>query len=130
MGTMDGTEMVYAHQYLEAKLKNEWLYDNELMKEIVKKGSLADVKKIPVRLKKIFVTAFDISWEWHIKAQAAFQKYTDNAVSKTINFPETATVEEVEQAFKLAAADKLKGMTIYRDKSRDVQVLNLNTTTK
>lgn len=127
METIDGDEMVYANKYLENKLKAEWLYDKELMKQIIEAGTLSGIKKIPERLKKVFVTAFDITPEWHIKAQAAFQKYTDNAVSKTINFPENATINDVLDAFNLAADLHLKGMTIYRDKSRDLQVLNLNT---
>lgn len=126
METMGGTEMVYGNKYLEKKLKDEWLFESELMRDIISEGSVAGFKKIPERLKKIYVTAFDTEPEWHLRTQAAFQKYTDNAVSKTINFPESATVQDVEDAFKLAAKLHLKGMTIYRDKSRDVQVLNLN----
>lgn len=126
METMDGAELIYANKYLEKKLKDEWLYDKELMKEIIKEGTIGKYKKLPDRLKKVFVTAFDVEPEWHLKTQAAFQKYTDNAVSKTINLTEEATVADVEESFKLAAKLKLKGLTIYRDKSRDVQVLNLN----
>ena len=114
----------------QEKLKNEWLYDKALMKEIIAKGTLKDIKKIPDRIKKIFVTAFDITPEWHIKAQAAFQKFTDNAVSKTINFPENATKADIKKAFFMASESKLKGMTIYRDKSRDQQVLNLGSNNK
>ncbi len=126
METMDGAELIYANKYLEKKLKDEWLYDKELMKEIIKEGTIGKYKKLPDRIKKVFVTAFDVEPEWHLKTQAAFQKYTDNAVSKTINLTEEATVADVEESFKLAAKLKLKGLTIYRDKSRDVQVLNLN----
>lgn len=126
METMDGAELIYANKYLEKKLKDEWLYDKELMKAIIKEGTIGKYKKLPDRLKKVFVTAFDVEPEWHLKTQAAFQKYTDNAVSKTINLTEEATVADVEESFKLAAKLKLKGLTIYRDKSRDVQVLNLN----
>lgn len=126
METMGDTEMVYVNKYLEQKLKDEWLYDKELMRRIAGTGTLASFDKIPDRVKKVFVSAFDISPEWHIRMQAAFQKYTDNAVSKTINMPEEASVEDVAEAFRLAASLDLKGLTIYRDKSRDQQVLNLH----
>lgn len=125
METMGDTKLVYTNKYLENKLKNEWLYDEPTMNEIAKVGTIANVAKIPNRIKKTFVCAFDISPEWHIKMQAAFQKYTDNAVSKTINMPENATIEDIENSFLLSAKEHLKGLTIYRDKSRDKQVLNL-----
>ncbi len=130
METLGDTEIMFVNKLLEQKLKDEWLYDKAIMKEIIAKGTLKDIKKIPERIKKVFVTAFDITPEWHIKAQAAFQKFTDNAVSKTINFPEDATKADIKKAFFLAAESKLKGMTIYRDKSRDQQVLNLSSDSK
>jgi ribonucleoside-diphosphate reductase alpha chain len=125
METLGDAKMAYINKYLEKKLKDEWLYDKELMEEIAEKGTIASITKIPERIRKVFVCAFDITPDWHIRMQAAFQKYTDNAVSKTINFPENSTVEQVEEAFQLAADLNLKGLTIYRDKSRDKQVLNL-----
>lgn len=125
METIGNTELMYVNKYLEDKLKKEWLYDEQLMKQIIDKGSIRSFKKIPDRIKKVFVTAFDIEPKWHIKAQAAFQEYTDNAVSKTINFPESATKADIKEAFEFACEVKLKGMTIYRDKSRDMQVLNI-----
>lgn len=125
METVGDEEMVYANKYLEKALQKEWLFSDEVMKEIAKKGSVQDIKIIPENIKRIFVSAGDISPEWHIRTQAAFQKYTDNAVTKTINMPESSTVEDVNNAFKLAAELNLKGFTIYRDKSRDKQVLNL-----
>lgn len=127
METIGKAEMIYANEYLEQKLKEEWLYEDKLMKQIITDGTLSKTSKIPDRIKKIFVTAFDITPEWHIKVQGAFQKYTDNAVSKTINFPENSKVKDIIEAFDLACDLKLKGMAIYRDKSRDSQVLNLNT---
>ena len=121
----EGTEMLYANKYLESALKDKWLYSSDLMKKIAGSGSVQQIDEIPDELKKVYVTSYDVSPEWHIRMQAAFQKYTDNAVSKTINLPEDASVTDVEKAFKLASELKLKGMTIYRDKSRDRQVLNL-----
>lgn len=125
METVGDSELIYVNKYLEKALKSEWLYSKEMMKEIAEKGSIQDLKNIPDKLKKIFVSAGDIKPEWHIRTQAAFQKYTDNAVTKTINMPESSTVEDVISAFKLAASLDLKGFTIYRDKSRDKQVLNI-----
>jgi len=121
----EDVEMTYMNKYLETTLKQEWLYDKDIMNEIAKAGTLSNIDKIPDRIKKVFVTSYDIDYKWHLKMQAAFQKYTDNAVSKTINMPETATVDNIISAFKLAASSGLKGMTIYRNKSRDKQVLNL-----
>lgn len=125
METMAGTELIYVNKYLEKKLQDEWLYDQALMQEIADRGTIAGIAKIPERMKNIFVCTYDISTEWHLKTQAAFQKYTDNAVSKTINLPKEATVEDVEESFALAASLHLKGLTIYRDQSRDKQVLNI-----
>lgn len=119
------TEMIMTNKILEKKLKDEWLYSEELMKKIAKEGSVQDIDEIPDKLKEVFVISYDITPEWHIRMQGAFQKYTDNAVSKTINMPENSSIEDIEQAFLLAVEENLKGLTIYRDKSRDKQVLNL-----
>ncbi len=125
METVGDSELIYMNKYLEKALKKEWVYSDEIMQEVARKGSVKDIKEVPDKLKKIFVSAGDITPEWHIRTQAAFQKHTDNAVTKTINMPESAKVEDIIEAFKLAASLKLKGFTIYRDKSRDKQVLNL-----
>jgi ribonucleoside-diphosphate reductase alpha chain len=125
METVGDSELIYMNKYLEKALKKEWIYSDEIMHEVAQKGSVKDIKEVPEKLRKIFVSAGDITPEWHIRTQAAFQKYTDNAVTKTINMPESAKVEDVIKAFKLASSLNLKGFTIYRDKSRDKQVLNL-----
>lgn len=93
--------------------------------EILKTGSLQAIKEIPATIRRFFATAHEIPYQAHVKMQAAFQKYTDNAVSKTINLPKSATVEDVEKAFFLAWELGCKGITIYRDKSRNAQVLNI-----
>jgi ribonucleoside-diphosphate reductase alpha chain len=95
------------------------------MREIAEKGSLADIEGIPEDIKKVFVTAHDISPEWHVWMQAAFQKFTDNAVSKTVNFPQDATTEDIRKVYELAYRLGCKGVTVYRDKSREAQVLNI-----
>lgn len=101
------------------------LYSTELMDEIARDGSISKIKKIPGGIREVFVTSMDISPKTHVQMLAAFQKYTDNAVSKTINLPADASVEDVMKVYMLAAELKCKGITVYRDKSRGEQVLNV-----
>ena len=90
-------------------------YSPTLIEELVEKGSLVEITGVPPEVKKVFVTAHQISPEWHIRMQAAFQEFTDNAVSKTVNFPRTATKDEVSAVYHLAYQLKCKGVTVYRD---------------
>ncbi len=122
---LDGSELVEAHPQFVKEMKERGLYSSELMEQIASTGSIQGFKGIPEDIKKIYVTSMDVTPEQHIAIQAAFQEYTDNAVSKTINFPEDATVEDVKKAYILAWMKGLKGLTIYRYGSRPVQVLNL-----
>jgi len=108
--------------FLELGKKKGFLNDH-LMKEISEGKSLSEIHSVPEEIRKLFLTAFEISPYWHIKMQAAFQEYTDNAVSKTINFPRTATKEEVREAFLMAYRERCKGITIYRSGSKERQVL-------
>ncbi len=122
---LDGSELVEAHPQFVKEMKERGLYSSELMEEIASTGSIQGFDEIPDDIKKIYVTSIDVTPEEHIAIQAAFQEYTDNAVSKTINFPQDATVEDVKKAYMLAWKKGLKGLTIYRYGSRPVQVLNL-----
>ena len=127
---MDGTELVYTNKYFEKRAKEEGFYSRELMHEIAKVGSIQGFEEIPEHIRKVFVVAQDITPEWHIKMQAAFQKHVDSSVSKTINFPHEASIKDVEGAYLLAHKLKCKGVTIYRDGSRDNQVLNIGKVNK
>ena len=124
---LDGDRLVEANPLFEEAARKEGFYSDELMKELANGSRLQDMKGIPDKTRGIFVTAHDITPERHVRMQAAFQKFTDNAVSKTVNFPHSATKEDIAEVYKLAYKYGLKGITIYRDRSRDQQVLNLAT---
>ena len=111
---------------LKQLLEERGLYSDELMRRISKEGTIAHIEEIPEDIRRVFVCAHDVTPEYHVKMQAAFQEYTDNAVSKTVNFGHTATLEDVSQVYMLAYRLGCKGVTIYRDGSRDSQVLNLS----
>ena len=122
---MDGTEMLEVNPVLKAKLEERGLYSEELMRRIAKEGTVSHIKEIPEDIRRVFVSTHDISPEYHVRMQAAFQKFTDNAVSKTVNFSNSATREDVAKVYSLAFSLGCKGVTIYRDGSRDEQVLNI-----
>lgn len=122
---LDGAGFVEANPYFEQVARKEGFYSDELMADVAKRGTIRDIEGIPQWVKRLFVTAHDISPEWHVRMQAAFQRSTHNAVSKTINFPHSATREDVAQAYTLAYKLGCKGITVYRDRSKDAQVLNI-----
>ena len=124
---MDNTRLVEGNPYFEAVARREGFYSTELMEQLAQSGSLHDLD-VPQWVKEVFRTSHDITPEWHVRMQAAFQRYTDNSVSKTINFPNEATVEEVAQAYKLAYETGCKGITVYRDGSKAGQVLSTGDT--
>lgn len=123
---MDGTEMLEINPIFEKYAKDNGFYSENLMKEIAKDGSIAHVKGISDEVKHIFATAHDVTPVWHVRMQAAFQLHTDNAVSKTVNFEEHATREDIEKAYILAFENDLKGITVYRNNSRTFQPMNLD----
>jgi ribonucleoside-diphosphate reductase alpha chain len=125
---LDGETLLEMHPLFEEVAKKNGFYGQELAEQIAETGSIQQIKGIPDKIKRLFVTAHDISPEWHIRIQAAVQKYTDNAVSKTVNFPHDATPEDIDKVYRLAYETGCKGVTIYRYGSRDRQVLNVGRT--
>lgn len=122
---LDGTKLLEINPYFEKAARDGGFYSQELIKQLAEGKRLCDFANIPQWVKDVFVTAYDIDPEWHVKMQAAFQKYTDSAVSKTVNLPVEATKEDVARVYMLAYEYGLKGLTIYRDRSRDTQVLSI-----
>ncbi|MBJ6800557.1 vitamin B12-dependent ribonucleotide reductase [Geomonas propionica] len=122
---MDKNILVEVNPLFEKIAKEQGFYSEELMQRIAEHGTVQDISAIPEDVREVFVTAHDITPEEHITMQAAFQRHTDNAVSKTVNFPQEATIDDVEQVYRLAYQMNCKGVTIYRDGSRDEQVLSV-----
>ncbi len=122
---MDNDKLVEVNPLFEAVAKERGFYSNELLNEIAEVGHIHGIAAIPEDIQTTFVTAHEISPLWHIRIQGAFQKHVDNAVSKTINFSNDADINDVERAYLLAYKLGCKGITIYRDGSRDGQVLNV-----
>jgi len=120
---LDGAQLVEVHPYFEEVARREGFYSEELMKRLAEGAKLHDMDGVPDEIRRLFVTAHEIQPEWHVRMQAAFQKSTDNAVSKTVNFPQKATKEDIAKVYMLAYEEGLKGITIYRDRSREGQVL-------
>jgi ribonucleoside-diphosphate reductase alpha chain len=122
---LEGEEFVEVNPYFEEAARRGGFYSSELMNQLAEGKRLKDIEEVPEEIKRLFVTAHDISPEWHVKMQAAFQRSTHNAVSKTVNFPHEATPDDVARVYMLAYQEDLKGITIYRDRSRDSQVLTV-----
>lgn len=122
---MDNNKLPEVNPYFLEKAHEGKFYSESLLNKLADAGNAHNLTEVPEEVRKIFVTSHEISPEWHVRMQAAFQKYTDNAVSKTVNFENSATIEDVEKAYMLAYDLGCKGITIYRDGSRDNQVLNI-----
>ena len=127
---MDNTELIESNPILREVLEERGLYSDDLMKRIIEEGTLAHIMEIPEDIRRAFVCSHDISPLYHVKMQAAFQRHTDNAVSKTVNFNHDATRDDVREVYELAYSLGCKGVTIYRDGSRDSQVLNIGAVNK
>ena len=128
---MDGTHLAYTLPLFEEVAKREGFWSEDLPAKIVANhGSCRGIAEVPEKWQRIFATAHDIEPQWHVRMQAAFQKYIDSAVSKTINLPREATVDDVHNAYLLAYDLGCKGITVYRDGSRENQVLNIGESKK
>jgi len=121
---MDGTDLIEVNPVLESALRDRGLYSDELMRRISVDGTLAHIDELPSGIRDTFVSAHDISPLYHVRMQAAFQEHTDNAVSKTVNFPNNASEKDVAEVYLLAYRLGCKGVTSYRDGSREFQVLH------
>ena len=122
---MDNDKLLEVNPLFEKVARKRGFYTKELMDRIASSGSIMKMEEIPEDIRNVFVTAHDVTSEWHIRMQAAFQKYTDNAVSKTVNLPHDATEADVQKVYDLAFELSCKGVTIYRDGSKKNQVLSI-----
>ena len=120
---LDGERLVEVNPHFEAALADAGLFSHELMDAVVAKGSIQEMDYLPAKLRKVFVTAMDIAPVWHLRMQAAFQRHTDNAVSKTVNLTNSATEQDIFDIYWLAYQEGCKGVTVYRDGCKSIQVL-------
>jgi len=125
---LDGTKLFEVNPLFERMSKERGIYSGKLLERIAKSGSIQKINEIPNDMRKIFVTALDIRPEWHARVQASFQKYVDNAISKTVNMPENSTKSNVKKIFELAYKLRCKGITVYRYNSKPQQVLSFGKT--
>ncbi|MBI3912370.1 MAG: adenosylcobalamin-dependent ribonucleoside-diphosphate reductase, partial [Armatimonadetes bacterium] len=125
---LGGLRLLETHPTFERIGRERGFLNDALLAEVGRRGSVRRLEGVPTDVQRLFVTALDIAPEWHVRMQAAFQKYTDNAVSKTINLPEDASVSDVEHAYRLTYELKCKGITVYRYGSRREQILSVGTT--
>jgi ribonucleoside-diphosphate reductase alpha chain len=126
---LDGAEMTEIHPLFEAVARQEGFYSEVLIEQVAREGRVGDVEDVPERWRAVFQTAHEVSPEGHVRIQAAFQRHTENAVSKTVNLAHDATADDVERVFRVAFDAGCKGVTVYRDGSRDAQVLSAGTAT-
>ncbi|MDR1360020.1 MAG: vitamin B12-dependent ribonucleotide reductase [Deltaproteobacteria bacterium] len=120
---LDGERLLEVNPHFEEALRRADLHSQALMDSVAAKGSIASMEDLPADLRRVFVTAMDIEPVWHLRMQAAFQLFTDNAVSKTVNLPHEATVDDIREIYLMACEMGCKGVTVYRDGSKSTQVL-------
>ena len=118
-----GTQLIEVNPVFEQMAKEEGFYSRDLMRKIARVGSVGSMNEVPEGVRRVFVTALEVSPEWHVRMQAAFQEHVENAVSKTVNLPQHASLEDVRKVFEMAHRLHCKGITVYRYGSRSEQVL-------
>lgn len=121
-----GKEFLFVNRYFEQVARERGFYSEQCIEKIKNRATIQHIEEIPHDVRRVFVLAHDIAPEWHLRVQSAFQRYTDNAVSKTVNFPNSGTVNDVERVYLRAFKLRCKGVTIYRDKSKKEQVMELS----
>ncbi|MBX4205944.1 vitamin B12-dependent ribonucleotide reductase [Candidatus Microgenomates bacterium] len=119
--------LTFVDELFEETAKRKGIWSEDLKNKLAEHGTVRDLDEIPADIKKVWGTAHEITPDWHVKMQAAFQKHTDNAVSKTINLPNSATVEDIQKAYMLAWETGCRGITVFRDGCKNEQVLNVGT---
>jgi ribonucleoside-diphosphate reductase alpha chain len=122
---LNGERLVEVHPYFQEVAEREGFASPELTERLLRGGSCRGIESVPARWRDLFACAHDVAPEWHVRMQAAFQEFTDNGVSKTVNFPETATPEDVRRVYERAIDLGVKGVTVYRDRSREGQPMAL-----
>jgi ribonucleoside-diphosphate reductase alpha chain len=127
---LSGTKLFEVNSVFEETARKRGIYSKKTLAEIARKGSLKDVKGIPADMKRVFVTAFDVKAGKHLRVQSAFQRYTDNSVSKTINLPQEAKIKDVREIYLMAHSLRCKGITVYRYGSKKKQVLSFGSARK
>ena len=123
---MSGTKMIEINPSFKDLLIKKNIFNKDLITKIFQSGTLQNIKEISNEIKKLFITTFDISPKDHLLIQSAFQKYTDNSVSKTINLPKNARIDDIKNIYLMAYKLKCKGITVYRYGCKDQQVLKFN----
>jgi ribonucleoside-diphosphate reductase alpha chain len=118
---MDNTRLLESHTYFQQVLSQNGLDQDVILRKVAEAGSVKDIDELDEQNRRLFVTSFDITPDWHVKMQAAWQEFSDNGVSKTINFPEAASREDVAKAYHMAYELGIKGITTYRNNSRQDQ---------
>jgi len=123
---LNGQRMIEVNKVFKKRLEEAGIYSEEIINEAIEKGTIQHIKSIPQKIRDVFKTAHDVTPDWHLRTQAAFQRQCDSSISKTINFSHDATLDDMKEIFQMAYDHKLKGVTVYRDGCRENQPMALD----